>query len=78
MKYSCSQESSLFIGFLVEKKKSYLKGYLAAIKTEVKKNHYLTTPGIKSFQKQTAGNNYPVCMTDPLIVRLRAAEIRFV
>ena len=64
-------------------KKSYLKGYLAAIKrlmlalTEVKENQYLTASGIKFFQKQTAGNNCPVCMTDRLNVRLRATEIRF-
>ena len=64
-------------------KKSYLKGYLAAIKrlmlalTEVKENQYLTASGIKFFQKQTAGNNCPVCMTDCLNVRLRATEIRF-
>ena len=45
--------------------------------TEVKENQYLTASGIKSFQKQTAGNNCPVCMTDRLIVRPRAAEIRF-
>ena len=59
-------------------KKILFERLFSAIKTEVKKNHYLTTSGIKSFQKQTAGNNYPVCMTDPLIVRLRTAEIRFV
>ena len=34
--------------------------------TEVKENHYLTASGIKSFQRQTAGNNFPVSMTDPL------------
>ena len=45
--------------------------------TEVKENQYLTASGIKSFQKQTAGNNCPVRMTDRLNVRLRAAEIRF-
>ena len=32
---------------------------------------------VKFFQKQTAGNNCPVCMTDRLNVRLRATEIRF-
>ena len=58
-------------------KKSYLKGYLAAAKrlmliTEIKENQYLTAPGIKFFQKQIAGNNCPVCMTDRLNVRLRA------
>ena len=46
-------------------------------KTEVKENQYLTASGIKFFQKQTAGNNCPVCMTDHLNVRLRATEIRF-
>ena len=45
--------------------------------TEVKVNYYLTASGIKSFQKQTAGNNCPVCRTTPFNVRLRAAEIRF-
>ena len=47
--------------------------------TELKENQYLyiTASGIKSFQKQTAGNNCLVYMTDPLNVRLRAAEIRF-
>ena len=45
--------------------------------TEVKENQYLTASGIKFFQKQTAGNNCPVCMTDRLNVRLRATEIRF-
>ena len=64
-------------------KKSYLKSYLAAIKrlinrsTKVIENQYLTASGIKSFQKQTAGNNCPVFLTDPLNVRLRASEIRF-
>ena len=64
-------------------KKSYLKSYLAAIKrlinrsTKVIENQYLTASGIKSFQKQTAGNNCPVFMTDSLNVRLRASEIRF-
>ena len=45
--------------------------------TEVKENQYLTASGIKFFQKQTAGNNCPVCMTDRLNVRLKATEIRF-
>ena len=36
--------------------------------TEVKENQYLTASGIKFFQKQTAGNNCPVCMTDRLNV----------
>ena len=45
--------------------------------TEVKENQYLTASVIKSFQKQTAGNNCPVCMTDHLNVRLRAAKITF-
>ena len=45
--------------------------------TEVKENQYLTASGIKFFQKQTAGNNSPVCMTDRLNDRLRATEIRF-
>ena len=63
------------------KEKSCLKGYLAA-KKDLKcfnrgQNQYLTTFGIKSLQKQTAGNNCSVCRTDPLNVRLRAAEIRF-
>ena len=40
-------------------------------------NQYLTAFGIKSLQKQTAGNNCSVCRTDPLNVRLRGAEIRF-
>ena len=44
--------------------------------TEVKENQYLTASGIKLFQKQTKGNNRPVCITDHLNVRLRAAEIR--
>ena len=39
--------------------------------TEVKENQYLTASGIKFFQKQTAENNCPVCMTDRLNVRLR-------
>ena len=30
--------------------------------TEVAENQYLTASGIKSFQKQTAGNNCPVYM----------------
>ena len=34
--------------------------------TEVKENHYLTASGIKFFQRQTAGNNCPVSLTDPL------------
>ena len=34
--------------------------------TEVKEIQYLTAFGITSFQKQTAGNNCLVCMTDPL------------
>ena len=42
---------------------------------EVKENQYLFASGIKFFQKQTAGNNCPVCMTDRLNVRLRATEI---
>ena len=33
-------------------------------KTEVKENQYLTASGIKFFQKQTAGNNCPVCMAE--------------
>ena len=45
--------------------------------TEVKENQYLTASGIKCFQKQFTGNNCPVCMTDRLNVRLKAAEIRF-
>ena len=45
--------------------------------TEAKENQYLTASGIKFFQKQTAGNNCPVCMTDRLNVRLKATEIRF-
>ena len=45
--------------------------------TEVKENQYLTASGIKFFQKQTAGNNCPVCMTDLLNVGLRTTEIRF-
>ena len=45
--------------------------------TEVKENQYLTASGIKFFQKQTAGNNCPVYMSDSLNVRLRATEIRF-
>ena len=32
--------------------------------TEVKENQYLTASGIKFFQKQTAGNNCPVCMAE--------------
>ena len=44
---------------------------------EVKENQYLTASGIKFFQKQTSGNNCPVCMTDRLNVRPRATEIRF-
>ena len=44
--------------------------------TEVKENQYLTASGIKFVQKQTTGNNRPVCMTDHLNVRLRATEIR--
>ena len=40
-------------------------------------NQYLTAFGIKSLQKQTAGNNCSVYRTDPFNVRLRAAEIRF-
>ena len=62
------------------KKKILFERLLAAIKrclTEVKENQYLTASGIKFFQKQTAGNNCPVCMTDRLNVRLRATEIRF-
>ena len=59
----------LFGGFSRNKKISAL--------TEVKENQYLTASGIKFFQKQTAGNNCPVCMTDRLNVRLRATEIRF-
>ena len=66
------------------KKKSYSKSHFSHNKkitcnasTEVTENQYLTASGIKSFQKQTAGNNCPVYMTDPLNVRLRAAEIRF-
>ena len=43
--------------------------------TEVTENQYLTASGIKSFHKQTAGNNRPVYMTDPRDVSLRAAEI---
>ena len=49
--------------------------------TEVKENQYLllAASGIKSLQKQTAGNNCLVCITDTLNinVRLRAKEIRF-
>ena len=45
--------------------------------TEVKENQYLTASGIKFFQKQTAGNNCPVCVTGRLNVRLRGTEIRF-
>ena len=45
--------------------------------TEVKENQYLTASGIKFFQKQTAGNNCPVCMTDRLNARLKATEITF-
>ena len=45
--------------------------------TEVKENQYLTASGIKFFQKQTAENNCPVCMTDLLNVGLRTTEIRF-
>ena len=66
------------------KEKSCLKGYLAAKKMLkcVKclnrgQNQYLTAFGIKSLQKQTAGNNCSVYRTDPLNVRLRAGEIRF-
>ena len=64
------------------KEKSCLKGYLAAKKKDLKclnrgQNQYLTAFGIKSLQKQTAGNNCPVCRTDPLNVTFRAAEIRF-
>ena len=33
-------------------------------KTEVKENQYLTASGIKFFQKQTVGNNCPVCMAE--------------
>ena len=36
-----------------------------------------TASVIKSLQKQFAGYNCSVCMTDPLNVRLRAAEILF-
>ena len=36
--------------------------------TEVKENQYLTASRIKSFQKQTTGNNCPGCMTDHLNV----------
>ena len=49
--------------------------------TEVKENQYLllAASGIKSLQKQTAGNNCLVCITDTLNInfRLRAKEIRF-
>ena len=45
--------------------------------TELKENRYLTASGIKFFQKQTAGNNCPVYMTDSINVRLRATETRF-
>ena len=45
--------------------------------TEVKQSRYLTASGIKFFQKQTAGNNCPACMTDILNVGLRTTEIRF-
>ena len=49
--------------------------------TEVKENQYLllAASGIKSLQKQTAGNNCLVCITDTLNikVRLRAKQIRF-
>ena len=64
-------------------KKSYLKGYLAVIKRSMfnrgQRNSVLilTASGIKFFQKQTAGNNCPVCVTDHLNVRLRVTEIRF-
>ena len=58
--------------------KSCLKGYLAAIKRfKMLKQRSKSAFGIKSLQKQTAGNNCSVCRTDPLNVRLRAAEIRF-
>ena len=43
--------------------------------TEVKENQYLTASGIKFFQKQTAGNNCPVCLTDRRNVRLSATEL---
>ena len=64
------------------KKKILFEGFFSRNKkitalTEVKENQYLTASGIKFFQKQTAGNNCPVCMTDRLNVRLRATEIRF-
>ena len=65
------------------KQKSCLKSYLAAIErlinrlTEVTENQYLTASEIKSFQQQTAGDNCPVYMTDPLNIRLGAAQIRF-
>ena len=80
MKGRCACE--IIYGSPERQKKSYLKGYLAAIKkinalTEVKENQSLTASGIKFFQKQTAGNNCRVCMTDRLNVRLRATEIRF-
>ena len=39
--------------------------------------HFLYEESFREEQKQTAGNNYPVCMTDSLNVRLRATEIRF-
>ena len=47
--------------------------------TEVKEHQHLTASGIKSLQKQTAGNNCLVCITDSLNinVRLKAKEIRF-
>ena len=47
--------------------------------TEVKEHQHLTTSGIKSLQKQTAGNNCLVCITDTLNInlRLKAKEIRF-
>ena len=47
--------------------------------TEVKEHQHLTASGITSLQKQTAGNNCLVCITDTLNinVRLKAKEIRF-
>ena len=63
-----------------KRKISYFKGqfsrtYNINALTEVKENQNLTASGIKSFQKQTVGNNCPVCMTDRLNVRLRAQKL---
>ena len=65
------------------KEKSCLKGYLAAkkrfkmLKQRSKSVLNCIWDQILTEIKQTAGKNCSVCCTDPLNVRLRAAEIRF-